>query len=78
MSLRIGGSLTSFEVTGSAREDQAATVGVRARETALTSATFTKSVYSPRVARQQKALSLFEKGLLALVAGEGFEPSTSG
>jgi hypothetical protein len=26
----------------------------------------------------QKALSLFEKGPLALVAGEGFEPSTSG
>ena len=25
-----------------------------------------------------KALSLFEKGPLALVAGEGFEPSTSG
>ncbi len=27
---------------------------------------------------EQKALSLFEKGPLALVAGEGFEPSTSG
>jgi hypothetical protein len=26
----------------------------------------------------RKALSLFEKGPLALVAGEGFEPSTSG
>ncbi len=26
----------------------------------------------------QKALSLFEKGPLGLVAGEGFEPSTSG
>jgi len=26
----------------------------------------------------QQALSLFEKGPLALVAGEGFEPSTSG
>ena len=27
---------------------------------------------------QAEALSLFEKGPLALVAGEGFEPSTSG
>jgi hypothetical protein len=26
----------------------------------------------------QKALSLFEKGPLALVAGAGFEPATSG
>jgi hypothetical protein len=33
-----------------------------------------KSVYN----HMQKALSLFEKGPLALVAGEGFEPSTSG
>ena len=69
MSLRIGGSLTSFEVTGSAREDQAATVGVRARETALTSATFTKSVYK----LGPGPLFLFERGPLALVAGEGFE-----
>jgi hypothetical protein len=30
----MSGSLTSFEVTGSAREDQAATVGARAGETA--------------------------------------------
>jgi hypothetical protein len=30
------------------------------------------------LANMQKALSLFEKGPLALVAGEGFEPSTSG
>jgi hypothetical protein len=34
LSHRIGGSPTSSEVTGSAREDQAATVGVHARETA--------------------------------------------
>jgi hypothetical protein len=34
LSRRISGSLTLFEVTGSAREYQAATVGARARETA--------------------------------------------
>jgi hypothetical protein len=34
LSRRISGSLTSFEVADSAREDQAATVGARARETA--------------------------------------------
>ena len=34
LSHRISGSLTSFEVTGSAREDQAATVGPFARVTA--------------------------------------------
>jgi hypothetical protein len=33
-----------------------------------------KSVYN----YMPKALSLFEKGPSALVAGEGFEPSTSG
>jgi len=33
-----------------------------------------KSVHEP----QAKALSLFEKGPLALVAGEEFEPSTPG
>jgi hypothetical protein len=31
-----------------------------------------------RATIMQKALSLFEKGPLALVVGEGFEPSTSG
>ena len=74
MSRRISRSLTSFEITGSAREVQGTTVDARARETARTSATFTKSVYN----LMQKAPSLFEKGPLALVAGEGFEPSTSG
>jgi len=34
LSRRISGSLTSFEVTGLAHEDQAATVGAHARETA--------------------------------------------
>jgi len=34
LSRRISGSPNSFEVTGSAREDQAATVGTRARKTA--------------------------------------------
>ena len=38
----ISGSLTSFELAGSAREDQVATVSACARETARTSATFTK------------------------------------
>ena len=33
---------------------------------------------NPFTNHMQKALSLFEKGPLALVAGEGFEPSTSG
>ena len=33
---------------------------------------------NPLANNKQKALSLFEKGPLALVAGEGFEPSTSG
>ena len=33
---------------------------------------------NPCTNHMQKALSLFEKGPLALVAGEGFEPSTSG
>ena len=33
---------------------------------------------NPLANHMQKALSLFEKGPLALVAGEGFEPSTSG
>jgi len=37
-------------------------------------ATFT----SPLADHMQKALSLFEKGPLALVAGAGFEPATSG
>ena len=40
--------LTSFEITRWAREDQATTVDARARETARTSATFTKSVYKTR------------------------------
>ena len=62
MSHRISGSLTSFEVTGSSREDQATTVGVCARETARTSATITKSVYKI----DPEALSLFEKRPLAL------------
>ena len=44
----ISGSLTSFEVTGSAHEDQAVTVDARVRETAQTCATFTKSVYRSR------------------------------
>ena len=35
-------------------------------------------VANPLADHMQKALSLFEKGPLALVAGEGFEPSTSG
>jgi hypothetical protein len=42
MSRRISGSPTSFEVTGSERKDQAATVGARAYETALTNATVYK------------------------------------
>ena len=33
---------------------------------------------NPCTSHKLKALSLFEKGPLALVAGEGFEPSTSG
>jgi|SRR6185437_2514721 len=49
VSRRISRSLTSFEITGSAREDQGTTVDARARETARTSATFTKSVYKTRV-----------------------------
>ena len=36
------------------------------------------SLANPLANHMQKALSLFEKGPLALVAGEGFEPSTSG
>src|SRR4029077_18427525 len=36
------------------------------------------SLANPSANHMQKALSLFEKGPLALVAGEGFEPSTSG
>ena len=36
------------------------------------------SFTNPLTNHMQKALSLFEKGPLALVAGEGFEPSTSG
>jgi len=60
--LIIGGSLTSFEITETARE-----AGVNEPE-----------VYKSVTNRMQKALSLFEKGPLALVAGEGFEPSTSG
>jgi hypothetical protein len=36
------------------------------------------SLANPLADHMQKALSLFEKGPLALVAGEGFEPSTSG
>jgi integrase len=36
------------------------------------------SLANPLATHMQKALSLFEKGPLALVAGEGFEPSTSG
>jgi hypothetical protein len=33
---------------------------------------------NPCTNHMQKALSLFERGPLALVAGEGFEPSISG
>jgi Phage integrase family len=36
------------------------------------------SLANPLANHMQKALSLFEKGPLTLVAGEGFEPSTSG
>ena len=36
------------------------------------------SLANPLANYMQKALSLFEKGPLALVAGEGFEPATSG
>ena len=36
------------------------------------------SLANPLANHMQKALSLFEKEPLALVAGEGFEPSTSG
>ena len=32
----------------------------------------------PRTDYKQEAISLFEKGPLALVAGAGFEPATSG
>jgi hypothetical protein len=35
-------------------------------------------VYKSVYIHMQKALSLFEKGPLALVAGAGFEPATSG
>jgi hypothetical protein len=37
-----------------------------------------KSLANPLASGMQKALSLFEKGPLALVAGAGFEPATSG
>jgi hypothetical protein len=67
-------SLTSFEITRSAREDQAATVDARARETARTSARFTNPVYKP----QARGPLPVRKRPLALVAGEGFEPSTFG
>ena len=43
-----------------------------------TAATAVASLANPLANHMQKALSLFEKGPLALVAGEGFEPSTSG
>jgi len=56
VSRRISRSLTSFEITGSAREDQGTTVDARARETARTSATFTKSVYKTRVSLRYSAL----------------------
>jgi hypothetical protein len=36
------------------------------------------SLANPLANHMQKALSLLEKGPLALVAEEGFEPSTSG
>jgi hypothetical protein len=36
------------------------------------------SLANPLAIHMQKALSLFEKGPLALVAGAGFEPATSG
>jgi hypothetical protein len=35
-------------------------------------------VYYPLANHMQEALSLFEKGPLASVAGAGFEPATSG
>ena len=45
---------------------------------ALLTSTAVASLANPLANHKQKALSLFEKGPLALVAGEGFEPSTSG
>ena len=44
----------------------------------LASTAVTAALANPLADHMQKALSLFEKGPLALVAGEGFEPSTSG
>ena len=62
--LIIGGSLASMEIgTSQGRGLQ------RLRQAPCT---------NPCTNHMQKALSLFEKGPLALVAGEGFEPSTSG
>ena len=65
--LIIGGSLAS---TARGEEDDGHHLG----ETAGGQA----SLADPLADHMQKALSLFEKGPLALVAGEGFEPSTSG
>jgi hypothetical protein len=76
MRRRISGSLTSSEVTGSAREDQAATVGARARQRSERERARRLQSWFTKLGPE--ALFLFERGPLTLVAGEGFEPSTSG
>ena len=58
MSRRINGSLTSFEVTGSAREDQAATVGARALATQRNE----RDVYKVRL-RCRDQFILMENGI---------------
>ncbi len=72
--LIIGGSLDSTEITSKARGGPGCD-GQRVRQRDdVTEGAFT----NPCTNYMQEALSLFEKGPLALVAGAGFEPATSG
>jgi hypothetical protein len=73
--LIIGGSLTSVEIAGSAREDPAATADARVVARQPDRARRLQNQFTNL---SRKALFLFERGPLALVAGAGVEPATSG
>jgi hypothetical protein len=72
--LIIGGSLASTDIAAQAPQDQSVTVDGDADDAAGRNVTST----NPFTNLMQKAASLFERRPLVLVAGEGFEPSTSG
>ncbi len=72
--LIIGGALASTMIQDEKPEGQGAAAVGDPGEAASASATFT----NPCTNHKRKAPSLFEKGPLALVAGAGFEPATSG